>query len=106
MNTVILQGNLASGIECKQVVEHTVGRLLLAVNRPGKDKGADFVRVVVWNKTAENCAKFLDKGSKVAVAGRIRGEFGEKEGRKQLAFEVVAERVSFLDSRSSARKAA
>jgi single-strand DNA-binding protein len=104
MNNVTLQGNIASAIEVKEIGKHKVGRVLVAIDRPGKDKGADFIRVVMWNKTAENVAKYLDKGSKILVQGRIRGEFWEKAGKKQLALEVVAERVTFLDARSAVAK--
>jgi single-strand DNA-binding protein len=99
MNTVILQGNLASDVEIRKAGKHTVGRVLMAVSRPGKDKGADFIRVVMWNKTAENSAKYLQKGSKISVEGHIRGEFWEKDGKKNLALEVVANQVTFLDAR-------
>ena len=107
MNSVNLQGNIASAIDIRQAGEHTKARVLLAVDRPGKDKGADFIRVVMWNATAKNVAKFLDKGSKILVEGHIRGEFYDrKDGTKNLGLEVVAERVTFLDARSSGRKAA
>jgi single-strand DNA-binding protein len=106
MNSVNLQGNIASGIDIKEVGKHTVGRVLLAVDRPGKDKGADFIRIVMWDQTALNVAKYLDKGSKILVEGRVRGEFWEKDGKKNLAMEVVANRVTFLDSRNAVKKAA
>jgi single-strand DNA-binding protein len=106
MNNVNLQGNIASAIETKETGKHTKARLLLAVDRPGKDKGADFIRIVMWNQTAMNVAKYLDKGSKILVEGHLRGEFWEKDGKKNLGMEVVAERVTFLDTRATAKKAA
>jgi single-strand DNA-binding protein len=107
MNNVNLQGNIASAIDIKPVGgKHTVARVLLAVDRPGKDKGADFVRITMWDQTAQNVARFLDKGSKILVEGRIRGEFWEKDGKKNLGMEVVANRVTFLDSRNAVSKKA
>lgn len=107
MNNVNLQGNIASAIEVRPAGgQHTVARVLLAVDRAGRDKGADFVRVTLWDQTAENVARFLDKGSKVLVEGRIRGEFWERDGKKNLGMEVVANRVTFLDSRSAVSKKA
>lgn len=104
MNTVNLQGNIASDIELRAVGgDHTLTRVLVAVDRPGKDKGRDLVRVTLWDETAKNVERFLHKGSKVLVEGRIRGDFYEtKEGKKNLGMEVVANRVTFLDSRKAA----
>lgn len=97
-------GNIASAIDIKPVGQHTVARVLLACDRPGKDKGADFIRIVMWDTTAKNVAKYLDKGSKILVEGHIRGEFWEKDGKKNLGMEVVAERVTFLDNRTAVAK--
>jgi single-strand DNA-binding protein len=114
MNRVILEGRIATDLKPEEVGKHTKLTVLMACDRPrGRDKGgnsvdrgADFIRVVMWGQTALNVAKYLDKGSRIALEGRVRGEFWEKDGRKSLSIEVVADRVTFLESRSRAGKAA
>lgn len=73
--------------------------LLLAVSRGFKrEDGTDWIRVMAWEKTAELCAQYLDKGSKVQVQGRLRGDWYESKetGKKRLGMEIVANKVEFL----------
>ena len=103
MNTVMLIGNLASDVDVKDIGDDKkVANFLLAVDRPGQDSGADFIRVSTWNRQAETCAEFLSKGARVAVDGRLRSRSWEDEGKRRSAIEVVANRVQFLDSRRDA----
>ena len=103
MNNVLLIGNLASEVELKEIGDDKrVANFLLAVDRPGQDSGADFVRVSTWNRQAETCAEFLAKGARVAIDGRLRSRSWEEEGKRRSAIEVVANRVQFLDSRREA----
>ena len=101
MNVVVLIGNLATDIELKDVApDKKVASFLLAVDRPAKDAGADFVNVSTWNRQAEACDEYLSKGSRVAVDGRLRSRSWEDaEGKRRSAVEVVANRIDFLDSR-------
>lgn len=97
MNVVTLIGNLASEVETRAAGEQTVASFLLAVNRRGE--GADFIRVSTWNGTADACAKYLGKGNRVGVEGRLRSRRWEAEdGTTRTAVEVVANRVEFLTS--------
>ncbi len=103
MNTVSLIGNLASDVELRDIGDDKkVANFLLAVDRPGQDAGADFIRVSTWNRQAETCAEYLAKGARVAVDGRLRSRSWEEEGKRRSAVEVVANRVQFLDSRRDA----
>ena len=96
MNVVTLIGNLASDVELKPVGEDKqVASFLLAVDRPGQE-GADFIRISSWNKQAETCARYLSKGRRVAVDGRIRTRSWEEDGKRRTAVEVVANHVQFL----------
>ena len=96
MNVVTLIGNLASEVELKPVGEEKqVATFLLAVDRPGQE-GADFLRVSAWNKQAEVCARYLTKGRRVAVDGRLRSRSWEEDGKRRTAVEVVAGHVQFL----------
>ncbi len=98
MNNVTLIGNLATDVDLREVGEEKkVANFVLAIDRPGPDAGADFVRVAVWNRQAETCAQFLAKGKRVAVDGRLRSRSWEDpEGTRRSAVEVVANRVQFL----------
>ena len=97
MNTVALVGNLATDVELREVgAEKKVASFLLAVDRAGKDAGADFVRVSAWDRQAETCAEYLSKGQQVAVEGYIRSRSWEDEGKRRTSVEVVARRVQFL----------
>lgn len=72
--------------------------LLLAVSRGFKrEDGTDWVRVRCWQKTAELATQYLDKGSRVQVMGRLRGDwYDSKDGKTRLGLEVVADQVQFL----------
>ena len=69
----------------------------------GENKKAYFFPVVVWNKSAEACGNSLNKGSKVAVTGKLTSrQYDNKEGMKVTAFEIVADAfggVEFLDGK-------
>lgn len=57
----------------------------------------DWFPVVCWNKTAETCSNYLQKGSKVAIQGQLRTrENTNKDGSKTMVIEIKAEKVSFL----------
>ncbi|MEX2210733.1 MAG: single-stranded DNA-binding protein [Gaiellaceae bacterium] len=98
MNNVSLIGNLATDVELREVGEDKkLATFLLAVDRPGQDKGADFVRIATWDRQAEVCGQYLTKGKRVAVDGRLRSRsWEEPDGKRRTAIEVVANRVQFL----------
>lgn len=97
MNSVNLIGNLCSDVEVKELGDDKrVANFRIAVDRGGKDAGADFFRVTVWDRQAELCGKFLSKGRRVGVEGRLRSSSWEDEGQKRSAVDVVAHRVEFL----------
>lgn len=104
MNNVTLVGNLATDVDLREVGEEKkVATFLLAVDRPGQDKGADFLRIAVWDRQAEVCAEYLAKGRRVAVEGRLRSRSWEDaDGKRRSAVEVVANRVQFLSSPEAA----
>jgi single-strand DNA-binding protein len=96
MNVVTLIGNLATDVDMRSLDggKH-LATFLLAVDRPGRE-GADFVRIAVWDRQAEACARFLSKGRQVALDGRLRSRSWEEEGKRRSAVEVVAHTVQFL----------
>jgi single-strand DNA-binding protein len=97
MNVVTLIGNLATEVELREVgAEKKVASFMLAVDRAGRDGGADFVRVSAWDRQAELCAEYLGKGRRVAVDGRLKSRSWEEDGKRRSAIEVVARRIEFL----------
>ena len=65
--------------------------------KQGEEKKADFPNVICFGKTAENCEKFLAKGRKVAVQGRLQTGSYEKDGVKHYTTDVIADNVEFLE---------
>ena len=99
MNVVSLIGNLATEVELRELGgERRVASFVVAVDRPGRDGGADYVRVAAWNRQAEACSRLLGKGRRVAVDGRLRSRSWEADdGSRRTAVEVVANHIEFLD---------
>lgn len=96
MNVVTLIGNLATDVDLRRIEgEKQVASFLLAVDRPQRDE-ADFIRIAVWGKQAEVCARYLVKGKRVGLDGRLRSRSWEEDGKRRSAVEVVAHRVQFL----------
>ena len=97
MNSVHLIGNLATDVELRDVAEEKkVASFLLAIDRGGRDGGADFVWVSAWDRQAELCSEHLAKGNRVAIDGRLKSRTWEQDGKRRDAVEVVARRVEFL----------
>lgn len=110
MNCVMLIGRLTRDPELRYTNTGTpVANFTLAVDKNlSKEKKqemeaqeqptADFINIVVWNKSAENVANYLSKGLKVAIQGRLQSRSYEaKDGGRRYVTEVVAERVEFLE---------
>ena len=103
MNQVNLTGNLTKDPEMRTTNNGTaVTSFNVAVNSGyGDKKQTAFIPVKVWGKVAENCNKFLNKGSKVAITGRIDTGSYEKEGKTIYTWEVTANNVEFLTSKNN-----
>lgn len=104
MNTVILIGRLTRDADIRQSQGENpivVARYTLAVDRKGKDAGADFINMVSFGKTAEFIEKYVHKGTKIALRGRIQTGSYEKDGKKIYTTDVVAEEVEFAESKKS-----
>lgn len=102
MNKVILIGNLTKDPELTTTTNGiSVCKFSLAISRKFTnaegEKETDFINIVTWRKTAENCAKYLKKGNKVGVIGEIQTRtYDAQDGSKKYITEVVAEEVDFL----------
>lgn len=107
MNKVVLIGRLAKDVDTRysQNAEGVlaVSRYTLAVDRKGKDAGADFISCVAFGKQGEFAEKYLHKGMKIAVEGRIQtGNYTDKEtGKKVYTTDIVVENHEFCESKQS-----
>lgn len=103
MNKVILTGRLTSDPEVKQTEQSTIAKYRLAVDRRFKKEGeqtADFISCVAFGKSAEFVDKYLLKGMKIAVVGRIQtGSYTKDDGQKVYTTDVIVEEHEFCESK-------
>ena len=111
MNKVILIGNLTRDPELVTTSNGiSLCKFGLAVQRrfssSDGERDVDFFNIVVWRGPAENCYKYLKKGSKVGILGSIQTRSYEtNDGTKRSTFDIVAEEVEFLSSKSASSDA-
>lgn len=106
MNKVYLIGNLTRDPEVSETPNGiTLCRFAIAVNRNYSSDGerqTDFFNITVWRTQAENCGRYLKKGSKVAIVGSLQNRaYEDKDGNKRTVTDIVASEVEFLSSKSS-----
>ncbi|HHY38932.1 MAG TPA: single-stranded DNA-binding protein [Clostridia bacterium] len=105
LNRVILIGRLTRDPELRYTPAGVpVAHFSLAVSRPFSnqqgEQETDFIDIVVWRKQAETCANYLGKGRLAAIEGRLQSRSYETpDGQRRRVWEVVADRVTFLDSK-------
>ena len=105
MNKVMIIGNLTRDPELTTTNSGvSLCRFSLAVQRRFQnaegEREADFFNVVVWRAQGENCYKFLKKGAKCAVIGRLQNSSYEaSDGSKRYTTDIVADEVEFLSSK-------
>lgn len=104
MNKVILVGNLTKDPELTTTTNGiSVCRFSLAVSRryvgASGERETDFINIVVWRGQAENCHKYLKKGSKCGVVGTLQTRsYDAQDGSKRYVTEVVADEVEFIST--------
>ncbi len=105
LNKVFLIGNLTRDPELRYTTSGVpVANLRIAVNRRFRDKSGElkedtcFVTVTAWDKQAEICNQYLQKGRQIFVEGRLQSRSWEtSDGQKRSAIDVRAERIQFLN---------
>lgn len=108
MNKVILAGRLTKDIEMRYTqTGKAIARFILSVNRRvSKDKEkqqADFIPIIVWNKLAEICSKYLTKGSQILVEGHLQiRDYVAQDGKKHYIAEVIDQKLEFMGSKVTA----
>jgi single-strand DNA-binding protein len=106
LNQVTIMGNLTRDPELRQTPNgQSVCSFSLALNRSYKDssgewqEATDYIDVVAWSTLAERIAQYLSKGRRALVQGRLQSRSWEQDGNKRSKIEVLANDVTFLDSR-------
>ena len=112
MNKVILVGRITKDPELRSIQSgSSVVNFTIAVNRPvaqNQDQNAntaDFINCVIWNKQAENLAKYVKQGSLIGVEGRIQTRSYESNGTTRYITEVLCDNVQFLETKKDGAKA-
>ncbi len=106
VNQVILMGNLTRDPEVRQIPSgQSVCSFSLALNRSYKDgsgewqEATDYIDCVAWAALGERVGQYLAKGRRCLVVGRLQSRSWEQDGQKRSKVEVLANDVTFLDSR-------
>ena len=105
MNKVILMGRLTKDPEVRYTQGDSsmaIANYSVAVDRKGKDAGTDFINIVAFGKNGEFAEKYLHKGTKILVTGRIQtGSYTNKDGQKVYTTDVIAEEQEFCESKKA-----
>ena len=102
MNKFLCTGNLTRDVEKRETNNgKAVANFSIAVNRPLSDE-TDFFNVTVWGNQAENCAKYLKKGSKVGIVGYLyNNTYEANDGTKRTITQINATEVEFLSPKQA-----
>ena len=109
---VILTGRLTNNPELKYTTSgNAVATFNLAVNRQFKNQNgereADFIRCIIWRKSAENLTNFTHKGSLIGVEGRIQTRsYENQQGQRVYVTEVIVDSFALLESRQDNQQGA
>lgn len=111
MNKVVLLGRLTKEPDVRQTQVVTIARYTLAVTRRGKkqegQQEADFISCVAFGKAGEFAEKYLHKGTKICVSGRIQtGSYTRQDGTKAYTTDVVIEEQEFAESKADSGRSA
>ena len=99
LNKYIAIGNLTIAPKTQQIKDTQLTTFSLAVNNPMNKNDVCFIDVETWGKTAQNCSKFLDKGSKIFIEGRLKYSCWQaKDGTKKCKVSCLADYVQFMNS--------
>ena len=107
MNNVSLIGRITKDVELRATASGIPAvSMFIAINngkdQDGNDRPADFPKIVVYEKQAENVSKYCHQGSLVGISGRLKTRSWDKEdGSKGYETYVLANRVQFLDIKAS-----
>lgn len=111
LNKILLIGNMVADPELKQTQSGiAVVTFTIAVNRrfakQGEQNSVDFIRVTAWRQQAEFVSRYFKKGKPIFVLGSLQNRnWTDQNGQKHYEYEVVADEVSFVESKASEESA-
>ncbi len=106
LNQVVFVGRLVKDVEIKETENgNKVSNITIAVPRSFKNSEGvyetDFIPVTLWKDMASNTAEYIHKGDILGIRGRLQTDSFDKDGKNEFRVNVVAEKVSFLSSRTA-----
>lgn len=107
LNVIAIMGRLSRGPELRQTTTgKNVASFTIACSRGRKDANGkdlvDWIPVVAWEHTAEFVCKYFEKGSLIAIDGRLQSRtYKDRDGNNRTAIEIVANNVNFAGSKST-----
>ena len=105
INKIAIVGRLTRDPETSYTKNQLcVCKFSIAVNgmKKGNEDNVSFFNVTVWNKVAENCGKFLSKGSQVIIDGRLeQNRYTDKDGSNKSVVGITANQVQFIGKKDS-----
>ena len=105
MNSFNCIGNLTRDVDFAETKNGTaVAKFDVAVARKYDREKTDYFKIVAWKELAELCSKYLSKGKKVYISGRLEPREYEKDGVKRIVVEIIANEVEFLTPKSEESK--
>lgn len=101
MNNCVLVGRTTKEIELRRTNSgKSVATFTVAVNRRGKNDGADFIQCVAWNRTAEVLNQYVHKGDRVGITGSISTrKFEDNHGNRRYITEVIVQSFEFMQDK-------
>lgn len=106
MNKVILIGRLVKDPDLKFAAGSgmAICKFTMAVNRATKDKQADFINCIAFDKRAETIAQYVGKGHQFAVVGQLQtGSYTDKDGNKRYTTDIVVSEFDFIQSKKDTK---
>ena len=107
LNAIAIMGRLSRGPELRQTTTgKNVASFTIACSRGRKDANGkdlvDWIPVVAWEHTAEFVCKYFEKGSLIAIDGRLQSRtYKDRDGNNRTAIEIVANNANFAGSKST-----
>lgn len=105
LNQIVLVGRLTKEVQLNKTENgKKVSNITLAVPRSFKNMNGlydtDFIDCILWDNVAVNTSEYCHKGDILGIKGRVQSRTIEKDDKKQNVLEVIAEKVTFLTSKS------
>lgn len=107
MNHFSFYGRISQDIELRQTSGDkplSIANFSIAVNRKGKDAGADFFRLTVFGKPADIIHQYFGKGSRIAVSGHVQNNsYTDKDGKKRTQTQFIVDDFDFVDTKAESQ---